>query len=168
MTDRIRHTTTLLAFLCAFVINSCWADQIVGRVVAVADGDTLTVLTADKEQHRIRLSGIDAPEQSQAFGSVSKRHLSDLAFNKEVVVEYDKRDRYGRIVGKVFAAGQDVCLGQLEAGLAWHYKKYEREQPAEDRPIYARSEVAAREARRGLWQDTNPVPPWEFRHAKRR
>lgn len=168
MTDRIHSTTTLLAFLCAFAINSCWADEIVGRVVAVADGDTLTVLTGDKEQHRIRLSGIDAPEKSQAFGNVSKRHLSDIAFDKEVVVEYDKRDRYGRIVGKVFVGGQDVCLAQLAAGLAWHYKKYEGEQPAGDRPVYARTELDAREAQRGLWQDANPVPPWEFRHAKRR
>lgn len=134
----------------------------------MADGDTLTVLTAGKEQYRIRLSGIDAPEKFQAFGNVSKQHLSDLAFNKDVVVEYDKHDRYGRIVGKVLASGQDVCLAQLEAGLAWHYKKYESEQPTQDRSIYARAEIEARDARRGLWQDPNPLPPWEFRHAKRR
>ena len=87
-----------------------------GRVVGVADGDTITVLGASNRQARVRLQGIDAPESRQAFGEVSKRNLSDLVFNTQVVVEYEKTDRYGRTLGKVLAGGRDVNLEQLKAG----------------------------------------------------
>ena len=83
------------------------ADTITGRVVGVADGDTVTVLDADKVQHKIRLAGIDAPEKAQAFGTRSKQNLSDLVFGKDVRVDWDKRDRYGRIVGKVWVQPSD-------------------------------------------------------------
>lgn len=93
-----------------------------GRVVGVADGDTITVLGAGNRQTRVRLQGIDAPESRQAFGQASKRNLSDLVFDKQVVVEYEKTDSYGRTLGKVVAFGRDVNLEQVRAGLAWHYK----------------------------------------------
>ena len=82
-------------------MTSAWADQLLGRVVGVADGDTLTILSAQRQQHRVRLSGIDAPEKRQAFGQVSKQHLSDLVYEKTVTVDFHKHDRYKRIVGKV-------------------------------------------------------------------
>ena len=138
-----------------------------GRVVGVADGDTITVLDAGNRQTRIRLQGIDAPESSQAFGQASKRGLSDLVFERQVVVEYEKTDRYGRTLGKVLAGGRDVNLLQVEAGLAWHYKYYQDEQSPADRRLYADAETEARSARRGLWVDSNPIPPWDFRHGKR-
>jgi len=141
-----------------------FAERLEGLVVAIADGDTLTVLDDAKAQHRIRLSGIDAPERRQAFGNVSRQHLADAVFQRRVVVEYDKTDRYGRLVGKVLLNGQDECLAQVAAGLAWHYKKYEGEQPVADRRAYAAAEDEARAARRGLWRDGEPVPPWEWRH----
>jgi endonuclease YncB( thermonuclease family) len=84
-------------------------------------------------------------------------------FKKEVTVDYDKRDRHGRIVGKVLLEGNDICIRQIEDGLAWHFKKYESEQPAMDRVKYSRAESDARAARVGLWRDPHPVPPWEFR-----
>ena len=143
------------------------AETIAGRVVGIADGDTVTVLDAEKAQHKIRLSGIDAPEKAQAFGNRSKESLSDLAFDKTVTVETGKRDRYGREVGKVLVNGRDVNLIQVERGMAWHYKAYEREQPPNDRKLYDAAEIEARAARRGLWRDPEPTPPWDYRKAKR-
>lgn len=146
---------------------SGYAETITGRVVGIADGDTVTVLDAQKVQHKIRLAGIDAPEKAQPFGNRSKVSLSDLAFDKMVTVESDKRDRYGREVGKVLVDGRDVNLIQVERGMAWHYKAYEREQSPSDRKLYDAAESDAKAARRGLWRDAEPTPPWEFRKAKR-
>lgn len=140
-----------------------WAD-LTGNVVGVADGDTITVLDADKVQHKIRLTGIDAPEKNQPFGNRSKQSLSDMVFNKIVTVETVKRDRYGRELGKVLIGGKDANLEQIRAGLAWHYKAYEREQTAADRNTYAVAENEAKAAKRGLWVDVEPTPPWEWRH----
>jgi len=142
------------------------AETITGHVVGVADGDTITVLDADKVQHKIRLAGIDAPEKQQAFGSRSKESLSDLVFDKTVNVETDKRDRYRREIGKVLVNGRDVNLVQVERGMAWFYRQYQREQSPNDRKLYEAAEDAAKADRRGLWRDTDPVPPWEFRHNK--
>jgi len=139
-----------------------------GRVVRIADGDTVTVLDATNTQHRIRLQGIDAPESHQAFGTQSKKNLSELIFDKDVSVIYDKTDQYGRLVGKILLDGKDVNLEQVKAGMAWHYKEYEREQSPEDRELYARAEEDARSARRGLWVDANPVEPGEFRRDEKR
>ena len=152
------------------------ADTITGRVVGVADGDTVTVLDADKVQHKIRLAGIDAPEKAQAFGNRSKQNLSDLVFGKDVRVDWDKRDRYGRIVGKVMVQPSDclTCpmtldtgLAQLSVGLAWWYRAYAKEQSPQDRGAYELSEQEAKAKRVGLWRDPEPVPPWDFRKAQR-
>lgn len=86
-------------------------------------------------------------------------NLGKLVFGKQVTIEYDERDQYGRIVGKVLIAGDDANLEQIEAGLAWHYKAYEDEQSVLDRQIYALTEVQAHRGRVGLWRDANPVPP---------
>ena len=80
-------------------------------------------------------------------------------------MEWSKLDRYGRIVGKVIVNGEDVGLRQLQAGLAWWYRQYAREQSPQDRATYAQAEDAARAARLGLWSDPQAVPPWEYRHA---
>src|SRR5256885_3189455 len=143
------------------------AETMAGRVVRIADGDTVTVLDAMNTQHRIRLQGIDAPESHQAFGTQSKKNLSDLIFDKEVTVVYDKIDQYGRLVGKILLNGKDVNLEQVKASMAWHYKEYEREQSPEDRELYARTEDEARSARRGLWVDASPIQPGEFRREER-
>ena len=142
------------------------AETITGLVVSVSDGDTITVLDANKVQHKIRLAGIDAPEKKQAFGNRSKESLSALAFDKTVNVETDKQDRYGRQVGKVLVNGQDVNLVQVERGMAWFYRQYQREQSPNDRRLYEAAEDAARADKRGLWRDADPMPPWEFRHNK--
>ena len=143
------------------------AQSLVGKVVSVADGDTITILDRDRTQHKIRLSGIDAPERSQAFGRLSREHLASLVAGEKVAVETDKTDRFGRSVGKVLLHGRDINLTMVAAGLAWHYKKYEMEQPAVDRLSYANAEVQALESRAGLWRDPEPTAPWDGRTAKR-
>lgn len=144
-----------------------WAAELSGRVIGVADGDTITVLTPVKESLRVRLVGIDAPESSQAFGSASKRSLSDLVFGKAVTIRYNKQDRYGRILGTVFLGAADVNLMQIERGMAWHYKFYERDQSASDRQRYAHAEQGARTTGIGLWQDRDPTPPWDYRRSSK-
>ncbi|MFB3088146.1 MAG: thermonuclease family protein, partial [Acidiferrobacterales bacterium] len=104
------------------------ADSLTGKVVKITDGDTLYVLDANYQEHKIRLAGIDAPERRQAYGLASRKHLASIVAGKQVTVEYQKRDRYGRIVGKVLLDGIDVCLEQVKTGFAWHYKKYQHEQ----------------------------------------
>ena len=160
----MKHLAAILALL--FGLTSL-AGTIEGRVVGVADGDTVTVLDADKVQHKIRLSGIDAPEKAQAFGNRSKESLSGLVFDKRVIVETEKKDRYGRDVGKVLVNGVDANLEQVQRGFAWHYKAYQREQSANDRMLYDLAESEARTARKGLWRDAEPTPPWDFRKTQR-
>jgi len=143
------------------------AETLRGRVVGVADGDTVTVLAEGRVRHVVRLAGIDAPEKAQPYGDRAKHHLSDLVFGTIVDVEYAKRDRYGRIVGKIVRDGRDASLALIEAGYAWHFKRYAAEQSRADRAIYARAEDAARDARRGLWSEPAPLPPWEWRARKR-
>lgn len=139
------------------------ADTLTGKVIHVQDGDSITVLDDTRTQHKIRLSGIDAPERGQAFGNVSKESLAEQVAGQSVAVEWDKVDRYGRKVGKVLLAGMDSNLVQIKRGLAWHYKQYEREQSPADRQSYAAAEVEARAAKLGLWRDAAPLPPWHFR-----
>ncbi len=127
-------------------------------------------------QHKVRLSGIDAPERRQPYGERAKQHLSALAHGKDVLVVWHKRDRYRRLVGRVLAAecpradcrySVDVGLEQIKAGLAWHYKQYEGEQAPEERARYAAVEQQARMLRAGLWKEPEPVAPWDFRQDSR-
>lgn len=148
--------------------NPSSAEILLGRVVGIADGDTVTVLDRSNTQFKIRLMGIDAPEKKQAFGNKSKQSLSALVFNKQVAVEYSKQDRYGRTVGKIIVDGIDANLEQVKAGMAWHYKQYQNEQSEEDRALYAQAEVQARMEKRGLWLDADPTPPWEWRKQQKR
>ncbi len=142
------------------------AEVISGKVVGVADGDTVTVLDSSKVQYKIRLTGIDAPEKAQPYGQVSKKSLSDLVFNKDVEISWEKRDQYQRILGKVLLDKQDICLEQVKRGMAWHYKQYQRDQSQEDRTSYDLAEKKAREAKLGLWADDAPVEPSKFRHRR--
>ena len=154
----------LLSFLLIFSVCTASASKILqGKVVSVADGDTITVLDAEKIQHKIRLQGIDAPEKAQAFGAKSKQALYEMVHGKTVQVSFEKSDKYGRILGKVLLDGQDICHQQIKEGLAWHYKKYQNQQPLVDREAYSASETAAKNEKLGLWSDPRPVAPWDFR-----
>ena len=132
----------------------------------VIDGDTIDVLMPGFQVVRVRLAGIDAPERGQAFGSASKAALSELVFARQVVVQWKKRDRYERLVGKVTVSGADANLAMLTRGLAWHYARFEAEQERADRAAYAQAEREARAQRRGLWADARPVAPWDHRKAR--
>lgn len=158
-------------FACTSIVH---AGVMEGRVVGVSDGDSVTVLDEGLKRHKIRLMGIDAPEKAQAYGQKSKQHLSHLVFGKDVLVEWHKRDRYGRIVGKIFVSpaecqgcdkSVDVGLEQIRSGLAWWYRQYAKEQDHEDRLSYDEAEAQARNHRVGLWRDADPVPPWVWRRS---
>lgn len=140
-----------------------FAAEMIARVVAVADGDALTVLDSNNTEYKIRLSGIDAPEKSQPFGKQAKQSLAAMVLHKTVLIDYKKRDKYQRIVGKVLLDYKDISLEQIKRGLAWHYKKYENEQELIDRSVYANHEYAAKHERCGLWTDKNSIAPWLFR-----
>jgi endonuclease YncB( thermonuclease family) len=139
------------------------ADVLVGKVVAVADGDTITLLDASNQQHRIRYQGIDAPERRQPFGERAKQRLAGLVFGKAVTATCTKTDRYRRRVCTVVLDGMDTNLRMLVLGYAWHFKAFEREQTSADRVAYAKAEQEAQAAGRGLWSDAHPVAPWDWR-----
>lgn len=156
--------TVLCMVLFSFNAN---AATLAGRVVGVSDGDTITVLNSSRESFKIRLLGIDAPEKKQGFGGAAKKHLSDLVFGKQVKVEYEKKDRYGRILGKIKVGTQDINLEQIKKGLAWYYAQYAKDQPIEDRSKYSEAEEKAKKAKIGLWGDPTQIPPWEFRRSRK-
>ncbi len=120
------------------------ADTIVGQVVGVHDGDTITVLGSMKTQHKVRLAGIDAPESKQAFGQASKKHLSDMVFDRDVTLNCGNTDKYKREVCVVMVGSQDANLAQVKAGMAWWYRKYQKEQTPRQRAEYEAAEGAAR------------------------
>jgi endonuclease YncB( thermonuclease family) len=136
------------------------------KVVKVTDGDTVHVLDQARERHKIRLGGIDAPEKKQAFGRKSTKNLANYIAGQNIEVEYDKRDRYGRIVGKLLKDGKDINLQQVKDGYAWHYKHYQKEQLKLDQVLYGSAEMDARKKRVGLWS-VPAVAPWDYRRAKR-
>lgn len=128
-----------------------------GKVVAIADGDTVTVLTSEKKQVKVRLRGIDAPERKQAFGTKARDRLAELAMGKTVAAAGEGRDKYGRTIASLSVDGRDLGEQLVAEGLAWHYVRYS------DDPQLAAAERKARSARLGLWGDPEPVPPWEWR-----
>lgn len=136
----------------------CLADTLTGRVVGVADGDTVTLLTDKNEQVKIRLASIDAPEKAQAFGMASKKSLSDLCFDKPAVVETRGKDKYGRTIGYLSCDGINADAEQIMNGMAWVYRKYSNDEEL----IKLEDDAKANSA--GLWSEESPVPPWEFRH----
>lgn len=148
-------------------ISLAQAETLVGEVVGLADGDTVTVLDAHRVQHKIRLAGIDAPEKGMPWSQKSKEALSDRVYRRTVTVEWQKQDRYGRLIGKILVDGQDANLAQVANGMAWHYKDYQNEQTLDDRLRYAQAELDARNARRGLWTEPEPLAPWAWRKMKR-
>lgn len=157
--------------LCAIVLTLLPAlaigKDLRARVVGVSDGDTVTVLDASNKQYKVRLAGIDAPEKVQPYGQASKQALAKEIFNQQVNIEWSKIDRYGRLVGKIFKEGYDENLAQVRRGMAWHYKAYQREQSSTDRSEYDKAEQVARSEGIGLWQDSSPIPPWEYRRMKK-
>jgi endonuclease YncB( thermonuclease family) len=162
----LKATLSLLAWL-LLAAHAFAQDVIHARCVAVTDGDTLKVLIVEKQLLRIRVASIDAPEMGQAFGQRAKQFMSALVFGKDVELRFHTVDRYGRMVTMVFVDGRDVGLELIRAGLAWAYEHYLPEASPELQAQYSATETAARVSRLGLWQEGEPVPPWEFRRAER-
>jgi endonuclease YncB( thermonuclease family) len=161
----IRHWVAAAALAAAGLGH---AHALGGRVIAVQDGDTLTILDGARVQHRVRLAAIDAPEKSQPFGEVARQSLARLVHGRLVEARCPKRDRYGREVCSVFLVGHDIGLEQVRGGYAWWYREYAHEQTADDRRAYESAEADARQARRGLWHDPAPQAPSAFRRQQTR
>lgn len=125
-------------------------------VVAITDGDTLKA-RCDGEQITVRLAEIDAPEKRQPWGQRSKQNLSLLCYMQQAEIKIQDRDRYGRAVARVICAGLDANAEQVRSGMAWVYRRYSKD------PAMIAIETAAKEAKRGLWSDPSPTPPWEWR-----
>lgn len=151
-----RSFAYLLAAGIALAVSSSVSADFTGRVVAVSDGDTITVLRLRK-QVKVRLVEIDAPERAQPYGNRSKQALAGLVRGQEVRVVEQGRDRFQRTLGRVYRGDLDVNAEQVRQGMAWVFRRY-----ATDASLYS-IEAEARERRRGLWRDDAPVPPWEWR-----
>jgi endonuclease YncB( thermonuclease family) len=144
-----------------------------GVSLDVQDGDSLVFRGDDGARIRVRVAGIDAPEKSQAHAEASRRNLRALLRDRRIRIEPIKRDPYGRTVARVWVLDperrpRDAALAQLEAGLAWHFRRYRADQTPVEFARYARAEQAARSDRRGLWREDSPEPPWDFRTRGRR
>ncbi len=130
--------------------------QAFGNVVSIHDGDTITVLV-DRTQIRIRLTEIDAPELKQSFGIRSRQSLAELCFQKSVTIYEAGKDKYGRTLARVVCDGVDANAEQVRRGMAWVFDRY-----ITDKSMYT-LQSEAKSAMRGLWADTKPIPPWEWR-----
>lgn len=149
---------SFLAISSAISVGQSTVPQVFeGRVIGVKDGDTIEVLY-DSIPVRIRLAHIDSPESRQPFGSAAKKFLSDLCYDRIVKVQRTGRpDRFGRTIAVVHIGDTSVNLAMVQTGMAWHFKKYSKDQE------YAIAEAEARERGIGLWPDDGPVAPWEWR-----
>ena len=154
-----------LSITVAAIFTVCLASDLRGAefsspVVSVLDGDTIEVLHNQRPE-RIRLSGIDCPEKGQAYGKKAKQFTSTLVYGKEVTIQVLRNDRHGRTVADVMLSdGTNVSRELVRAGLAWWYRQYSKDESL------GALEEEARQAKRGLWADPNPIPPWELRHPK--
>ena len=152
----------LLLIVVPILQVSALAAELTGRVVHVADGDTLTVLDDDKVEHKVRLHGIDAPERGQAFGTKAREALAEKLHKSTVRVVWKEKDQYGRIVGDVFLGKRHINTEMVHDGFAWWYRHY-----APKSKELERAEAEARKERRGLWHDKDPEPPWDYRKRER-
>lgn len=153
----------MLKFVLCFLFLPLFSfSQLKGKVIKITDGDTFVLLTGNKEQIKIRLHGIDAPEKKQDYGTVSKNYLSNLVFKKDITIEFKNRDRYGRSIGIAFVEGVNMNEKMLAEGMAWHFKKYDTNSQ------WSALETKAKEEKKGLWSQSNPVAPWEWRVRKKR
>jgi micrococcal nuclease len=148
----------LIITLVLILLPACLLAQICGKVISITDGDTFTMLLGDNTKIKVRLHGIDCPEKSQDFGQVAKQYAADKIFGEQVCIDDKGKDRYGRTIGTVHYGNRILNEDLLSAGLAWHYLKY-------DQSIrYSNLEGAAKKSKAGLWSQSNPIAPWDFRH----
>lgn len=151
------------------------AEIVTGRVTHVSDGDTVT-LSANGQDHRVRLAAIDAPERGQPFADEARGALSRLVLNRNARLETERTDPYGRLVGRLWVQPEscpscgltlDAGMALLTVGLAWWYERYADEQTPEARGQYEFAQYEAKAKRAGLWQDAHPVAPWDWKQDRR-
>lgn len=156
-------------FLCIVFSASVYAFEIPCKVTRVVDGDTFHCIpisfVSQAKVHKdgtvsVRLRGVDAPEKTQPFGKDAQESLKELIGGETVLLDIKDIDRYGRIVAYVFVRGVNINLEQVKQGMAWAYTEYL------DRPYaseFYEAEKQARKEKKGLWKQSNPIPPWEWR-----
>lgn len=159
----LRTISRLVVLVSFLLLSPAVAAELLGRVVGLSDGDTMTVLTAERRQVRVRLGEIDTPESRQPYGTRAQQVLSGMVFGKEVRVVVQDIDQYGRSVGRVFQGSLDVNAEMVRQGAAWVYRQYSRD------ASLLQLEAEARSARRGLWAmpEAERTPPWEWRAVQR-
>jgi len=162
-----------LTILFAFYITFVRAD-FTAKVQRVVDGDTIHVEDETGKKFKVRLTGIDAPEQNQPYGFASTYHLRGLLLNKFVLLESKPKkgkpysvDRYKRVLAKIILDGRDINLAQVLNGYAWHFKRYQKQQSPKDRELYSQAELHAEKNKLGLWNEKNPIAPWKWRKIKK-
>lgn len=148
---------SLILVICLLI--SFPALALTGKVVSVTDGDTIRILDETNTQYRIRFASIDAPEKKQDFGVQAKQRLSDLIYGKVVNVDVDAVDRYGRSVGVVFYGDININEEMIRSGLAWVYVDYLNKRDN----YYIKIQEQAKKNKIGLWNQSDPMAPWEFR-----
>lgn len=161
MRKLILKDKALLTLLCLLFASGLMAGELTGKVVGISDGDTLKLLTPERQQVRVRLSQIDAPESKQAFGNKSRQELARICFGKVASVDVEGEDRYGRKLARVRCEGVDAQSHMVSAGMAWVYDRY-----VTDKSLYQLQQQAKND-KRGVWSGPEVVPPWEFRRASR-
>lgn len=130
-------------------------------VIAIHDGDTLSIRCGTPGQYRVervRLAAIDAPEHRQAFGQRARQNLAQLCFRQQARITPEGHDRYGRTVAHVHCQGENAARAQVQAGLAWVYTPAAREHPQ-----LVALQRQARASGRGLWSQPRPQAPWDYR-----
>jgi endonuclease YncB( thermonuclease family) len=159
----------VLTILLALNINILRAD-FTAKVQRVVDGDTIHVKDEAGKKFKVRLTGIDAPEQKQPYGLASTYHLRGLLLNKIVLLKSKPKkgkpysvDRYKRVLAKIILDGRDINLSQVLNGYAWHFKRYQKQQSPKDRELYSQAELHAEKNKLGLWGEKNPIAPWKWR-----
>src|ERR1700752_5447739 len=156
----LAHVVSLVLF-CVFAAATANAASLYGKVIEVNSGDVITIFNLNRPV-RVKLLGVDAPEMEQAFGDIAKKHLSDLVFDKAVLVHYSGIGADQSLTGRVLLNDADIGAQMIRDGAAWFDPRNIARLSEADREVYQQSELAARNERRGLWQQLNPTAPWEF------
>jgi endonuclease YncB( thermonuclease family) len=162
----MRRTIFIIAALLAFICAAAPALTYSGRVSRIVDGDTLIVLDARGAEHKVRVDMIDAPELDQPFGYQSARRLRSAVGSDLFMVTTNRRDQYGRELGRIILNGSDVGLTLVRSGYAWFFDQMAARHSEAENALYAAAQSVARQKRVGLWQGARPEAPWKHRAAK--
>lgn len=152
-----------LSLLCSAPAS---AETIIGRVINIADGDTLILVDTQQQQHKISLAGIDAPELNQAFGQQALSSLSAIALNQPATAHCKPLERFPHLICTLSIGGRDIGLTQIQSGMAWWYRQNAAALSVQTQSDYRQAEFDAKIHRRGLWNNQNPTPPWDWRHGR--